>query len=216
MRFWMRGRRVAERQTVLAPEAVAGAYFTQRPAMATTPTLLPIEEYLRTSYHPDADYVDGEIEERNLGEHEHARLQALISTIFDNHEEEWPTVAVVEQRIRIGSSRVRISDIAVLRSDAPYEAVIVTPPLICIEVLSPEDRLSRAKIVMADYFAMGVPNIWLIDPIRQAAYTYDAAGLHIADPTNLRVAGTPIRLDLTDAFAKLDQWINREPKRQAD
>lgn len=36
--------------------------------MATTPTLLSIEEYLRSSYHPDADFVDGEIEERNLGE----------------------------------------------------------------------------------------------------------------------------------------------------
>jgi hypothetical protein len=29
--------------------------------MASTPTLIPIEEYLRTSYHPDADYVDGEM-----------------------------------------------------------------------------------------------------------------------------------------------------------
>lgn len=68
----------------------------------------------------------------------------------------------------------------------PIEAVITTPPLICTEVLSPLDRLPRAKIVMADYFSMGVPNIWLTDPIRQAAYTFDATGLHGADATNLR------------------------------
>ena len=43
--------------------------------MATATTLIPIEEYLRTTYHPDRDYVDGEIQERNLGEREHARLQ---------------------------------------------------------------------------------------------------------------------------------------------
>jgi hypothetical protein len=42
--------------------------------MATASTLISIEEYLRTSYHPDCDYVDGEIQERNLGEREHARL----------------------------------------------------------------------------------------------------------------------------------------------
>ena len=33
--------------------------------MATT--LIPVEEYLRTSY-PDREYVDGEIRERNIGE----------------------------------------------------------------------------------------------------------------------------------------------------
>ena len=33
-----------------------------------------MEEYLATSYRPDCDYVDGEIEERNLGEKEHSIL----------------------------------------------------------------------------------------------------------------------------------------------
>ncbi|HLI64222.1 MAG TPA: hypothetical protein VKV05_12550 [Terriglobales bacterium] len=27
-----------------------------------------IEEYLRSCYRPDCDYVDGELQERNLGE----------------------------------------------------------------------------------------------------------------------------------------------------
>jgi len=172
--------------------------------MASTPTLIPIEEYLRTSYHPDADYVDGEIEERNLGEFDHARLQCILASIIVRQERQWNVMGVTEQRIRINSSRVRIADLAVLRADAPREPVTMTPPLICIEVLSPEDRLYRAKLVLADYFAMGVPNIWLIDPIRRVAYTFDAAGLQTADPTNLTVPNTPIRLDLTEAFAALD------------
>ena len=37
--------------------------------MATTQVSL--EEYLRTHYEPDCDYVDGELEERNTGELEH-------------------------------------------------------------------------------------------------------------------------------------------------
>ena len=36
--------------------------------LATVTTLLSIDEYLHTSYKPDVDFVDGEIEERNLGE----------------------------------------------------------------------------------------------------------------------------------------------------
>ena len=98
--------------------------------MATAPPLLSIEEYLRTSYHPDADYVDGEIEERNLGEFEHATFQSAINGWFWPRRAEWAIHPVTEQRIRIASSRVRVCDIAILRADAPRERVIITPPLI--------------------------------------------------------------------------------------
>lgn len=173
--------------------------------MATTPTLLSIDEYLHTSYSPDVDFVDGEIEERNLGEFDHARLQYLLAPCFFSKEKLWGIQGVIEQRIRVSRTRVRICDLAILRSDAPREKVTETPPLICIEIMSPEDRLSRAQRVLADYLVMGVQNIWLIDPLRRSAHTYDAAGLHHADPANLGVPGTGIRLDLTDAFAALDE-----------
>jgi Uma2 family endonuclease len=91
-----------------------------------------------------------------------------------------------------------------MRIDAPREEVITVPPLICVEVLSPDDRIYRAKFVLADYLNMGVQNIWLIDPLRRAAYTFDAKGLHEADPTNLTVPNSEIRLDLTEAFAAID------------
>jgi len=54
---------------------------------------------------------------------------------------------------------------------------------------------------------MGVPNLWLIDPIRRIAYTFDATGLHIADTTSLTVSNTPIHLDLTSFFTKLDKKL---------
>jgi Uma2 family endonuclease len=178
--------------------------------MATSPVLLSIEEYLRTSYHPDADFVDGEIEERNLGEYEHARIQSILAALFFNNENAWQVEAVTEQRIRVDSSRVRVCDVAVLRAETPHEPVTATPPLLCIEIMSPEDRLSRAKLVLADYFAMGVPNIWLIDPLRRAAYTFSLSGLQEADPADLSVPGTPIRIDLTAAFAKLDKKLGKK------
>ena len=172
--------------------------------MATTPSLLTIEEYLRTSYHPDADFVNGELEERNLGEYEHGKIQGLLFHIFTLNQKQWGIDPVVEQRIRVSTTNIRICDVAVLRSDTPRESVTVTPPLICIEVLSPEDRIPRAERVLADYRAMGVENIWLIDPARRIAYTFDATGLHLADPTKLTVPGTPVHLDLTEAFVALD------------
>lgn len=172
--------------------------------MATTPTLMSLEEYLRTSFHPDADYVDGEVEERNVGEYEHGKIQGLIFHLFTLRGKEWNTDPVIEQRIQVGQGRVRICDVAIRRTTDPRERVLVTPPLICIEILSPEDRIPRAKEVLTDYLAMGVANIWLIDPIRRAAYTFDGDGLRETDPTRLRVPGSPILVDLTDAFAAID------------
>jgi Uma2 family endonuclease len=172
--------------------------------MATSTCSMPIEEYLRTIYRPDADFVDGEIVERNLGEFEHSTIQAGISAFFWNRRAEWEIQAVTAQRIRVSPRTVRIADVAILRANAPREKVSLTPPLICIEILSPEDRLSRAKLVLADYLAMGVPHIWLIDPIRRAAFTFDERGLLEVDPHNLAVPGTAIRLDLSEAFSAID------------
>ena len=173
--------------------------------MATiTPALLPIDVYLRTSYHPDVDFIDGEIEERNSGEFEHARLQTLLGSFFVTHEKLWGIQAIVEQRIRVSPTRVRICDLTLLHAGAPRERVTETPPLLCVEILSPEDRLSRAQLVLADYLLMGVPNLWLIDPIRRSAHTFDRDGLHHADPTRLTIPNTPITLDLTEPFAALD------------
>ena len=35
--------------------------------MATS-SLIPVSEYLSTSYEPDCDYIEGELQERNFGE----------------------------------------------------------------------------------------------------------------------------------------------------
>jgi Uma2 family endonuclease len=172
--------------------------------MATAPTLLSIDEYLRTSYRPDADYVDGEIEERNLGEFEHARLQYLLAGYFAPREKKWLIQGVIEQRIRVAQRRVRIADFALLHADAPREKVTSTPPLLCLEIMSAEDRLSRVIPRLSDYLAMGVANIWLIDPAKRSAQTFYNDGLQDADPTNLRIPNTPIHLDLTEAFAAID------------
>ncbi len=42
--------------------------------MAST-TQVPVSEYLKTSYRPDREYIDGELRERNVGKWEHARYR---------------------------------------------------------------------------------------------------------------------------------------------
>jgi Uma2 family endonuclease len=172
--------------------------------MATATTLIPIEEYLRTTYHPDRDYVDGETQERNLGEREHARLQTILAAWFFNHEKAWNIYSLVEQRVRVAPRRVRIPDVCLVSRDAPKEQVTVTPPLLCVEILSPEDRLPRAARVMEDYARMGVPNLWLLDPIDRVAYIYSSDGILKLTTTRLTIPNSEIFVDLPTLFAALD------------
>ena len=45
--------------------------------MATTATT-PVELYLHTSYEPDAEFVDGDVEERPMGEYDHATWRQAL------------------------------------------------------------------------------------------------------------------------------------------
>ncbi len=47
----------------------------------TTATLVPLEEYLHTSYHPDRDWVEGELKEWNMGDGPHSTAAGLAFTL---------------------------------------------------------------------------------------------------------------------------------------
>ena len=94
--------------------------------MATTTTLLSINEYLKTVYRPDCDFVDGELEERNVGEHDHNRIQMLLGVWFYSHEKEWNFEVIPEQRTRVSKSRVRIPEVSLVSRDISIEQVTVT------------------------------------------------------------------------------------------
>jgi Uma2 family endonuclease len=48
------------------------------------------------------------------------------------------------------------------------------PPLVAIEVLSQDDRLSDVRAKPGEYRAWGVRNVWLVDPHAQRFYVCDS------------------------------------------
>jgi Uma2 family endonuclease len=74
-------------------------------------------------------------------------------------------------RVRISASRVHVPDVCVLAEDAPEEQVVTFPPILCIEILSPEDRMTRFMEKLSDFAEMGVPSCWIIDPVSRRAWT---------------------------------------------
>jgi Uma2 family endonuclease len=108
----------------------------------STGTLAGIGEYLATANDPDCDYVDGVIEERNLGGNDHADLQTAVAAYLHSRRKEWGIYVVAEQRVHVSSTRFRVPDICIMPGDRPKEQIFSKPPFARMEILSPEDRLS--------------------------------------------------------------------------
>ena len=107
-------------------------------------TLVSVEEYLHTSYHPDCDYLDGEVLERNLVERNHSELQGELFLHFSNHRRQWNTYAFVEQRVRVSPTRFRIPDVCVYLG-RPKEQIFVTPPSSASRFFHPKTAWSEYK-----------------------------------------------------------------------
>jgi Uma2 family endonuclease len=127
-------------------------------------TAVPLTEYLNTSYRPDCDYLEGELLERNVGEWDHARLQMLLSRYLSNREKQLGILVVPEQRVQVKARRFRVPDITVLAGPRPAGGIITDPPFLCIEILSPGDRVVEMQDRIRDYLDFGVRHVWLIDP----------------------------------------------------
>jgi Uma2 family endonuclease len=164
-------------------------------------TLISVTEYLRNSYRPDCDYVDGKIEERNVGEHDHAALQAALILWFGQHQQEWNIEVLPEQRIQISPARFRVPDVCLVSLDQPAERILTKPPLACIEILSPEDTLRRMQERIGDYQQFGVENIWILDPATQLGYDCRPSGW--LNATEFKIANTPIHLSLPQIFSRM-------------
>ncbi len=174
-------------------------------ATALEPALISMEEYLHSIYHPDRDFVDGRLEERNVGEVKHSLLQAELALWFGIRRKEWRIRVMTELRTRVSASRVRLPDVAVAYDDAAMAAKIrETPLLIAIEVLSPEDRLPRVLVRLGDFWMMGIRNIWVLDPEEKAAFVYTEGALKLVEADRLTVPESPVYLDLGEIFAALD------------
>jgi Uma2 family endonuclease len=176
--------------------------------MATLPNseeLWTVREYLRTSWSPDREFVDGRIEERNLGEKEHSIIQTYLAYLFTSKRNQWGVRVFAELRTQTRKTRFRVPDVLVVRSGEKFERYVTRPPLIAIEILSPEDTLRAMQEKAAEYRAFGVEHVWIIDPGPRVAHRSVDSGLEKGRTGALAVPGTTIRVALDEVFAELDQ-----------
>jgi Uma2 family endonuclease len=162
---------------------------------------MTVSKYLKTNYRPDSEFIDGKLEARNLGEHDHAAVQAALILWFGQRQNEWNIEVLPEQRLRISPTRFRVPDVCLVLLSDPVEQILSRPPLACIEILSPEDTLRRMQERIDDYREFGVANIWVLDPAKQRGYDCNSSGF--LDATEFAISGTSIHLVLSELFAKI-------------
>jgi len=165
----------------------------------STGVLVPIEEYLNTSYSPDCEYVDGVVLERNLGELDHSRLQKALVGWFFMRASELAVEALPEQRVQVHPRRFRVPDVCVVVGMAT-EQILTQPPLAVIEILSKDDTMERMQEKIDDYLAFGVPYVWVLNPRSRKAWVYTSQGAHEAKDGILRTEQPAISLPLADLF----------------
>ena len=173
--------------------------------MASNPqtAYVPLDVYLSSSFEPDAEYVDGVIEERPMGEWSHADWQAAILEFFRGRRKEWKIRAAPELRIQVRPANYRVPDVTVLDRNLPVEQIITHPPIAVFEILSPEDTIARMMVKLEQYEKMGIGTILVLNPNGQH-FRYRGGALQPLIETAFDLPGSACRFDLAEIEKLLD------------
>jgi Uma2 family endonuclease len=107
-----------------------------------------------------------------------------------------------EQRVQASPTRFRVPDICVCLGGEPDEQIFRTPPFICIEILSPEDRWTRMQQKIDDYLKFGVPYVFVLDPRDRRAWACTKDGNTEIRDGELRTENPSLAVPLAEIFGK--------------
>ncbi len=143
-----------------------------------TAELISAEEYLHTSFEHDAEFLEGRIVQRPMPTFEHSYIQNFAGSRLEEQAIPPHSFALTEQRIRVRPNRYRLADVCVVDTrPAPADrGIITTAPHLCVEILSPDDDVPEMLRRIDDYLDLGVPWIWVTDPLTCQGQVYTASG----------------------------------------
>ena len=167
--------------------------------MATVAGLVSAEEYLRTTYKPACDYIDGVLQQKPMPTCDHGSIQMQFGRLIPTSR----YLTSAELTVRLREGKYLVPDVGVqLRSEVqkPYP---VKPIFLCIEVLSPEDRFADVLAKCDEYLAWGVPMTWIVDPELRRAWQYTGRAPQEIPATGGLTAGELI-VPMAELFSVLD------------
>ncbi|MGH9654590.1 MAG: Uma2 family endonuclease, partial [Bryobacteraceae bacterium] len=108
-----------------------------------TATQVSIDEYLRTNYEPPCELVSGGLIPKAMGTLTHMNMERRTERVLEPFEQQGIGHALHELFCRIGDD-IRIPDVVFYAPGARFDkGVLVDPPLLAVEILSPSQRQSE-------------------------------------------------------------------------
>jgi len=123
-----------------------------------------------------------------------------LAAYFFRRRREWNLHVFPEQRVRLRARRYLIPDVCVYLGPEPVDQVFQTPPLLWIEILSPEDRAIRVNRKVKEVLEFGATYVWVIDPETLESELHSRQGGSELTDGVLRIPGTPIEVPLHAVF----------------
>jgi Uma2 family endonuclease len=161
------------------------------------PALVSAEDYLHRTEKPLCEYVDGVLIPKPMPTTPHALLEFLLVLLLRKQGVQ----ALSEVTIRLSPTKYLIPDvIAAPEIQSPYPT---EPVLLCVEILSPNNRVGAMLSKCEEYHAWGVPFCWIVDPEKRTAWQYHSGG----EPERLDQTGTltagSLQVNLEGLFSEL-------------
>jgi len=175
-------------------------------AALPTPPLVSVEEYLHTNYpNGDREYLDGLVVERNVGTPAHSALQKILIVHLASFEKDLRLAVRPECCTRIEETRYRVPDVLVMVP--PFrqtDRVVLDPPLLIMEILSPEDTTRDTLRRFREYEKLGVRYIVQMDPEDRTTHRFLNESLVHGDLTSLETPNGSLPFDTRELLARLD------------
>ncbi|ELS03419.1 hypothetical protein Xen7305DRAFT_00031430 [Xenococcus sp. PCC 7305] len=139
----------------------------------TVGKLLTFQDYLSYDDETNNRYelVNGKLEAMNPPTFRHILIAKLIEQAFDQEISrlKLPWICLKESGIRTGWRKSRLTDISVIKANdiqgfIDKSAVSQIPPLLAVEIVSPESIKRDYRYKRSEYAALEIPEYWIVDP----------------------------------------------------
>jgi Uma2 family endonuclease len=107
-------------------------------------------------------------------------------------------LVALAQRVQVKATRFRVPDISVLAGPPPGGPILVEPPFLCVEILSPSDCMKEMQERIDDYLNFGVRYVWLLHPRSLRAFVYTREAAHEVKDGFLRTDDPDICVPLAE------------------
>lgn len=142
--------------------------------------LITGEEFFRMPNMGSAELIAGEIVTQMPTGHPHGFIESMIAFFLTLFIREQKLGRILTGEVGIYTKRspdqIRAADVAFISHErlaqAQEEGFLDVAPELIVEIMSPANTWMEAQEKLAEYFAVGVKMVWIVDPQLEQVHVY--------------------------------------------